>query len=139
MAWINLLEAIYPVGSIYLSISSASPASIIGGTWSKQENGCLACADTPGYASVGSNGGSSIINEEQIPPHTHEQYVTASAAPGEAVRMDYSGDAGASGAARYPQGAATGVAGGGQNTILCITPFTSILESLSCFYRGDVA
>lgn len=113
MAWINLLEAVYPVGSVYLSISSSSPASIIGGTWSKQENGCLACADTPGYALAGNSGGSSTITEMQMPPHTHQQYVTASVAPGEAVRIDYSGDAGASGAARYPQGAATDVAGGG--------------------------
>ncbi len=114
MAWINLSQTVFPVGSVYMSTLSISPASTIGGTWSKQENGCLACAGTPGYASAGSNGGSSIITEEQMPPHTHEQYVTANAAPGSAIRMDYSGDAGASGAARYPQGAATGVVGGGR-------------------------
>lgn len=34
MAYVNLLQVIYPIGSLYLSSSSTSPASIIGGTWS---------------------------------------------------------------------------------------------------------
>ena len=71
MSWINILEVIYPVGSVYLSITPTSPASIVGGTWSKKENGCLACADTVNWAEAGQNGGSEIITEEQMPSHTH--------------------------------------------------------------------
>ena len=37
MAFINLLDIIYPAGSLYFSFSSVSPANIIGGTWSKVE------------------------------------------------------------------------------------------------------
>lgn len=33
--WVNLLDIIYPVGSIYISNNSTSPSSIIGGTWSQ--------------------------------------------------------------------------------------------------------
>lgn len=33
MAWISLLDYVYPVGSVYLSTSSLSPAQFIGGTW----------------------------------------------------------------------------------------------------------
>ena len=29
--WINLLEVVYPIGSIYQSTKSASPTSIVGG------------------------------------------------------------------------------------------------------------
>lgn len=33
MAYVNLLDVIYPVGSLYCSYNSTSPATIIGGTW----------------------------------------------------------------------------------------------------------
>ena len=31
--WVNLLEVVYPVGSIYMSFNSTSPSSFIGGSW----------------------------------------------------------------------------------------------------------
>lgn len=33
MGYINLLEIIYPIGSIYLSTVDTSPATLIGGSW----------------------------------------------------------------------------------------------------------
>lgn len=33
MAFVNLLEIVYPIGSLYFSTSSASPAEVIGGQW----------------------------------------------------------------------------------------------------------
>lgn len=30
---LNLLDYVYPIGSIYMSTSSTSPASFLGGTW----------------------------------------------------------------------------------------------------------
>lgn len=38
MSFINMLELVYPVGSIYISINNMSPAEIVGGTWQKIEN-----------------------------------------------------------------------------------------------------
>lgn len=35
------LDRIYPIGSIYLSASSVSPASFLGGTWERIENKAL--------------------------------------------------------------------------------------------------
>lgn len=32
-SFVNLLDIIYPVGSIYQSMNSSSPASTVGGTW----------------------------------------------------------------------------------------------------------
>lgn len=38
--FVNLLDVVYPVGSIYISYSGTSPASIVGGTW-KQLTGVV--------------------------------------------------------------------------------------------------
>lgn len=35
MAFVNLLSVVYPIGSIYFSTSSTSPATFVGGTWSR--------------------------------------------------------------------------------------------------------
>lgn len=33
MAFVNLLDIIYPIGSLYISFNNISPAEIIGGRW----------------------------------------------------------------------------------------------------------
>lgn len=33
--WTNILDLVYPVGSLYQSVNSSSPASLFGGTWTK--------------------------------------------------------------------------------------------------------
>lgn len=71
MAWINLLECVYPVGSVYFSTINTSPASVIGGTWSKLTGGMLGLAGSAGVATAGSDGGSRKISVDQIPSHTH--------------------------------------------------------------------
>lgn len=32
--WVNILDLAYPVGSVYITTSTTSPASTLGGTWS---------------------------------------------------------------------------------------------------------
>ena len=71
MAWINFLEFVYPVGSVYFSTINTSPASIIGGTWSKLTGGMLGLAGSDGVAAAGSDGGSRKISVDQMPSHTH--------------------------------------------------------------------
>lgn len=70
-SWVNLLDVIYPVGSCYFSISSISPASIIGGTWVAMLGGMLGLTGSTGVATAGSNGGSRKISENQMPKHRH--------------------------------------------------------------------
>lgn len=36
--FVNLMDVIYPVGSIYLSTVATSPAASIGGTWELLDN-----------------------------------------------------------------------------------------------------
>lgn len=79
MAWINFLEFVYPVGSVYFSTINTSPASVIGGTWSQLTGGMLGLAGSEGVASAGSDGGSIKISIEQMPPHTHREHVAINA------------------------------------------------------------
>ena len=69
MAFVNLLMAVYPVGSIYVSTVSTSPANIIGGTWAQITNAAIRAATSTGY--VGSDTHTLTIDE--IPSHRHTQ------------------------------------------------------------------
>ena len=52
--WTTLLDAVYPVGAVYQSWSSTSPATLFGGTWVQLGDRFLYAAD-----SAGTTGGSS--------------------------------------------------------------------------------
>ena len=67
MAYVNLLTAMYPVGSLYFSTTSTSPANIIGGTWSPISDACIAAHGTV-YGSAASYSGS----DTKVPSHVHD-------------------------------------------------------------------
>ena len=71
MAFINLLQAMFPVGSVYLSTISISPSSTVGGTWMQVKGATLAATGDNSFASEASYGGSLKISVNQMPPHTH--------------------------------------------------------------------
>lgn len=71
MAFINLLEAIYPIGSIYLSTSNTSPSSLIGGTWVQIKGAMLGITDGNDVAGAANYGGNLAITTNQMPAHTH--------------------------------------------------------------------
>ena len=63
---------LWPVGSIYMSTKDTSPASFIGGTWTRlKDKFLLGYGDT--YTSAGGTGGASTVTltTTQIPSHTH--------------------------------------------------------------------
>lgn len=68
--WVNLLDVIYPAGSIYLSRSSTSPASTIGGSWTQIKGAVLAACGANSFA-TNNYGGSLKISVNQMPQHTH--------------------------------------------------------------------
>lgn len=68
----SLIEIIYPVGSIYMSVSSTDPLVLFGiGEWERIEDTFLLAAGT--MYSPGSVGGESehTLTVEELPPHTH--------------------------------------------------------------------
>ena len=69
--WTTLLDVVYPVGSVYITGSTTSPASTFGGTWSQVKSGLIGCAGSTGLAANLSTGGSSTISVGQMPNHNH--------------------------------------------------------------------
>lgn len=70
--WSDLvLDLVYPVGSLYMSINSTSPAILFGGSWAAIENRMIIGASTT-YA-VGNTGGSATttISNANLPTHVH--------------------------------------------------------------------
>ncbi len=67
----GLLNAIYPVGSIYLSVVATNPSQLFGGTWEQiKDRFLLACGD---IYSNGSTGGEAehTLTVDELPTHTH--------------------------------------------------------------------
>ncbi|KAI5514307.1 keratin-associated protein family [Trichomonas vaginalis G3] len=63
----QVLETIYPIGSIYTSMNSTNPATVLGfGTWQQIVDKFLYCAN-----SSKQTGGSKKIKEPNLPAHTH--------------------------------------------------------------------
>ena len=79
MAFVNLLQAIYPVGAVYISTVNTSPSSLIGGTWTQITNAALRASTSIGY--TGSDTHTITINE--IPSHRHDinDYITDNGTP----------------------------------------------------------
>lgn len=69
----DLLDAIYPVGAIYISTVSTSPASLFGGTWTQKENRFLLGAGS-GYT-AGTTGGEAThtLTINEMPTHSHKE------------------------------------------------------------------
>ena len=67
----TIADIIYPVGSIYLSTVSTSPAVLFGGTWSKLEGRFLLGASAT-YTAGGTGGtATEALTTSEIPVHNH--------------------------------------------------------------------
>lgn len=72
----SLTSAIYPVGSIYMSVSSTNPSTYFGGTWVAWGSGRVPVgintSDT-NFSTVEKTGGASTVTltTSQMPSHTH--------------------------------------------------------------------
>lgn len=72
----DIVDLIYPVGSIYMSVKSTSPATLFGGTWVRWGNGRVPVGvDTTQteFNSVEKIGGEKAhrITEDEMPAHQH--------------------------------------------------------------------
>ena len=78
----SIANAIYPVGSIYISTSSANPSTLFGGTWEQVEDRFLLAAGSTYTA--GSTGGEAThtLTVAEMPSHSHNANVYYNTAVG---------------------------------------------------------
>lgn len=69
--WGDLLEVIYPVGSIYMSMNSTNPGTWFGGTWERIKDAFLLALGDSG--TVGDTGGEAThtLTVNEMPSHQH--------------------------------------------------------------------
>lgn len=72
----NMLNTVYPVGSIYMSVNNANPSTIFGGTWVAWGAGKVPVgvnANETEFNSVEKTGGAKThtLTTQQMPSHTH--------------------------------------------------------------------
>ena len=99
----DLIDVIYPVGSIYMSVNSVNPSTLFGGTWEQiKDTFLLSSGDT---YSNGATGGSATVSlsASQMPRHNHstnahshstndsgEYFVTSTQSTANNTRVAYS-------------------------------------------------
>lgn len=87
------IDDVYPVGSIYLSANSTSPASLFGGTWTQLKDKFLLGAGT--YYTLNGTGGSKTVKltTANLPSHSHTINATVRKGKYSSTVSDY-GDTG---------------------------------------------
>ena len=67
----EIMLTLYPVGAVYISVQSTSPASLFGGTWEQLKNRFLLGAG--GSYSAGGTGGEAThtLTTSETPAHSH--------------------------------------------------------------------
>lgn len=83
----EILDIIYPVGSIYLSWNSTNPSTYFGGTWTQLKGGFLyGFVESPGTGNgTGTSTNSHTLTIDQMPNHIHGFQMAG-------TRLDTNGD-----------------------------------------------
>ena len=93
----NLINIIYPVGSIYMSVNNVSPATFLGGTWEQIQDTFLWCAGSKHAAGTTGGAETHTLTQNETPAHTHtrgtmnitgEIYKTPNSSPGDQFLSD---------------------------------------------------
>lgn len=67
----ELMDKIYPVGSIYMSVNNVSPATFLGGTWVALQNRFLLGAGDSYEANTTGGEASHTLTIDEMPSHDH--------------------------------------------------------------------
>lgn len=72
--WVNILDVLYPVGAVYFSTASTSPASTVGGSWTQIKGAVIAAYGSNGYI-LKNYGGSLAISNSHLPANMGETQI----------------------------------------------------------------
>lgn len=73
----EILNIIYPIGSIYISVNSINPTNLFGGTWERiKDRFLLSAGDTYGAGSTGGEA-THTLTVDEMPNHVHALYAHA--------------------------------------------------------------
>lgn len=106
----TVLSKVYPVGSIYMSVSSASPATLFGGTWVQIKDRFLLAAGTTYKAGATGGEAAHTLTESEMPSHKHAVYYPNAGAADHSAPGNYPD--GPSDSTYYAIGSYTSSAGG---------------------------
>lgn len=68
----DILDYLYPIGTVYISVSNTSPSTLFGGTWVQiQDTFLLAAGSTYTAGDTGGEANHTLTTNE-IPAHTHK-------------------------------------------------------------------
>lgn len=84
-----ILDNVYPVGSIYLSVNSTNPKNLFGGTWEQIQGKFLLGMDSSYPA--GSTGGEAThkLTQGEMPKHNHIIYAPNAGGPDEGAALGF--------------------------------------------------
>lgn len=87
----SLLDAVYPVGSIYISVSETSPEQIFGGKWEQiKDQFILAAGDKYEAGNEGGSADAVVVQHSHKPSATSELFVTSEEGEANNTRVTYS-------------------------------------------------
>ena len=72
----ELLDMVYPVGAVYVSLNSTEPSVLFGGSWQRIQDRFLLAAGSS--YSVGSTGGEAAhtLTDNEMPRHSHQEMLS---------------------------------------------------------------
>lgn len=90
---VNIIDKVYPVGSIYMSVANNSPANFIGGTWVALNEGRVLIGANSTYT-AGKTGGEFThkITVAELPEHNHSASTASAGAHTHTASTNSTGD-----------------------------------------------
>lgn len=107
----TVLDKVYPVGSIYMSVNSTNPKTLFGGTWVQIKDRFLLAAGTTYKAGATGGEAAHTLTASEMPSHNHAVYYPNAGAADHSAPGNYPD--GPSDSTYYAIGSYTSSAGGG--------------------------